>query len=135
RLGRRQLLVCGVGSLLVFFFQAEDGIRDWSVTGVQTCALPIFRVRPGETFEVQTQLNRGPWLDGHPDGPRLTALLRGGNPASGCVYVEGAEPGMALVVHVGPIVLDPLGFTRFRAAHGALPGRPRGPGARAAETG
>src|SRR5258706_16345239 len=27
--------------LLSFFFQAEDGIRDWSVTGVQTCALPI----------------------------------------------------------------------------------------------
>src|SRR5262249_56551964 len=28
--------------LLFFFFQAEDGIRDWSVTGVQTCALPIW---------------------------------------------------------------------------------------------
>src|SRR5262249_59987307 len=28
-----------------FFFQAEDGIRDWSVTGVQTCALPIFVTR------------------------------------------------------------------------------------------
>src|SRR3989339_1805050 len=28
----------------VFFFQAEDGIRDWSVTGVQTCALPISHV-------------------------------------------------------------------------------------------
>src|SRR5437764_11915059 len=27
--------------LSVFFFQAEDGIRDTSVTGVQTCALPI----------------------------------------------------------------------------------------------
>src|SRR5262249_59275428 len=27
---------------IFFFFQAEDGIRDWSVTGVQTCALPIF---------------------------------------------------------------------------------------------
>src|SRR5439155_11581791 len=26
----------------VFFFQAEDGIRDGHVTGVQTCALPIF---------------------------------------------------------------------------------------------
>src|SRR3989339_1705874 len=26
---------------LALFFQAEDGIRDWSVTGVQTCALPI----------------------------------------------------------------------------------------------
>src|SRR3712207_6849975 len=29
--------------LLVFFFQAEDGIRDIGVTGVQTCALPISR--------------------------------------------------------------------------------------------
>src|SRR5882762_1687165 len=29
----------------VFFFQAEDGIRDSSVTGVQTCALPILRGR------------------------------------------------------------------------------------------
>src|SRR5256885_4865165 len=28
----------------VFFFQAEDGIRDYKVTGVQTCALPILRV-------------------------------------------------------------------------------------------
>jgi len=27
--------------VFVFFFQAEDGIRDTSVTGVQTCALPI----------------------------------------------------------------------------------------------
>src|SRR5437762_7731728 len=27
--------------LILFFFQAEDGIRDTSVTGVQTCALPI----------------------------------------------------------------------------------------------
>src|SRR3989442_9775518 len=28
--------------MFVFFFQAEDGIRDADVTGVQTCALPIF---------------------------------------------------------------------------------------------
>src|SRR5437870_9537920 len=28
--------------MLCFFFQAEDGIRDGHVTGVQTCALPIF---------------------------------------------------------------------------------------------
>src|SRR5256885_6961115 len=27
--------------VIVFFFQAEDGIRDYKVTGVQTCALPI----------------------------------------------------------------------------------------------
>src|SRR5437762_12339935 len=29
---------------VIFFFQAEDGIRDTSVTGVQTCALPILDV-------------------------------------------------------------------------------------------
>src|SRR3712207_8402077 len=29
-------------SVILFFFQAEDGIRDIGVTGVQTCALPIF---------------------------------------------------------------------------------------------
>src|SRR5699024_11357367 len=31
-------------SLVFFFFQAEDGIRDRNVTGVQTCALPICRL-------------------------------------------------------------------------------------------
>src|ERR1039457_7361967 len=30
---------------LFFFFQAEDGIRDYKVTGVQTCALPIYLVQ------------------------------------------------------------------------------------------
>src|SRR5690349_19896452 len=35
---------------LVFFFQAEDGIRDLYVTGVQTCALPIWA---GRKHEVQ----------------------------------------------------------------------------------
>src|SRR5690606_39421054 len=33
-------------SLPLFFFQAEDGIRDSHVTGVQTCALPISSVPP-----------------------------------------------------------------------------------------
>src|SRR6266481_6924635 len=32
-----------------FFFQAEDGIRDGTVTGVQTCALPIWAI-PGQGF-------------------------------------------------------------------------------------
>src|SRR2546430_12003383 len=37
---------------IFFFFQAEDGIRDLTVTGVQTCALPIYlrgRGRPRES--------------------------------------------------------------------------------------
>src|SRR6266699_3628026 len=33
---------------VAFFFQAEDGIRDADVTGVQTCALPIARARPAD---------------------------------------------------------------------------------------
>src|SRR6266550_5488346 len=37
------------GTLFFFFFQAEDGIRDVAVTGVQTCALPISH---GETTYV-----------------------------------------------------------------------------------
>src|SRR2546430_8259428 len=36
---RDQRLAC----VFVFFFQAEDGIRDLTVTGVQTCALPIWK--------------------------------------------------------------------------------------------
>src|SRR5437762_7928828 len=57
------------GNVVRFFFQAEDGIRDTSVTGVQTCALPIFgrgRPPPFETrciyspylFPLASELNR-----------------------------------------------------------------------------
>src|SRR5437762_9253775 len=38
---------------LVFFFQAEDGIRDTSVTGVQTCALPILTCAEAMVFVVE----------------------------------------------------------------------------------
>src|SRR3712207_297854 len=38
-------MVSRVIILVFFFFQAEDGIRDIGVTGVQTCALPISRAR------------------------------------------------------------------------------------------
>ena len=39
-----------------FFFQAEDGIRDRDVTGVQTCALPISATSEGLTETTQTIL-------------------------------------------------------------------------------
>src|SRR5262249_60049988 len=38
----------------VFFFQAEDGIRYWSVTGVQTCALPICREEANDRVRLAT---------------------------------------------------------------------------------
>src|SRR5690606_41073537 len=37
-----------------FFFQAEDGIRDFHVTGVQTCALPISECPEVKVLEQQT---------------------------------------------------------------------------------
>src|SRR5690606_40625191 len=39
-------LICErvLAMFLFFFFQAEDGIRDFHVTGVQTCALPIYEI-------------------------------------------------------------------------------------------
>src|SRR5258707_7590078 len=37
-------------TMSILFFQAEDGIRDIGVTGVQTCALPIFSVVLPERF-------------------------------------------------------------------------------------
>src|SRR5690606_40885682 len=36
------ILILLIYIVFFFFFQAEDGIRDFHVTGVQTCALPIF---------------------------------------------------------------------------------------------
>src|SRR5438270_11534140 len=39
-----ELIPACLASWNLFFFQAEDGIRDLTVTGVQTCALPISRV-------------------------------------------------------------------------------------------
>src|SRR2546427_8984332 len=37
----RLVVLSSVLILIFFFFQAEDGIRDLTVTGVQTCAIPI----------------------------------------------------------------------------------------------
>src|SRR5256884_5607400 len=52
----------------VFFFQAEDGIRDVAVTGVQTCALPIWmKVRAqGKATEMSGQLRQSQLVQGDP---------------------------------------------------------------------
>src|SRR5262249_57230210 len=69
-------VVCG--DCLFFFFQAEDGIRDWSVTGVQTCALPISRHR----HRAGGPRRRLLWRERHGEAPR--------------VQPGGAEPAIAL---------------------------------------
>src|SRR5699024_11969018 len=61
--------------VIFFFFQAEDGIRDRNVTGVQTCALPIFRGReqvPGGRGRVIGAVHENTVVAGRP-----AALRRG----------------------------------------------------------
>ena len=42
----------GESKPFTFFYQAEDGIRNVGVTGVQTCALPICPLKPGSASSV-----------------------------------------------------------------------------------
>src|SRR5216683_4724508 len=67
-----------------FFFQAEDGIRDLIVTGVQTCALPIlaniFAARGYEVISIQHDLPTDPPMVtkiGEPFVGRLAQIQRG----------------------------------------------------------
>src|SRR5437868_9422929 len=64
-------------SVSFFFFQAEDGIRDRNVTGVQTCALPISpshsalrRDRDGVAPPSRPLRGRAPTLPSHQGSPR-----------------------------------------------------------------
>src|SRR5438034_5550364 len=61
-----------------FFFQAEDGIRDHCVTGVQTCALPIFRFAvPGAFARTVVELRtvRG-WVSTYRGVPTIVRSTR-----------------------------------------------------------
>src|SRR5436309_12166343 len=49
---------------IFFFFQAEDGIRDFHVTGVQTCALPILKLRYILHQHLKTRREDGFWPSG-----------------------------------------------------------------------
>src|SRR5256885_4445443 len=90
---------------LFFFFQAEDGIRDYKVTGVQTCALPI---SPG-SFTVGFVGSMKPWhgLDVlveafarlHERAPDARLLLVGDGPARAAVCADLSARGLAGVVH------------------------------------
>src|SRR2546422_3496256 len=62
-----------------FFFQAEDGIRDVAVTGVQTCALPIYHRSPGDE------------CGGSPRGPASRGV-RVRLPRGGCRNASRAPP-------------------------------------------
>lgn len=73
---------------------------------------PTLRVDPGEVFEVQTAINAGPWCDGE----QLEAYRKKvpfGNPSSGCIYVEGVQPGDMVSIRILDMQLGPVGYTAF----------------------
>src|SRR5205823_8704752 len=80
-----------------FFFKAEDGIRDKLVTGVQTCALPIFGpaviaiYREGDTDTVKRTLGflalLGDLLDGSSLQPVREPLIMGTRRALGAAHL------------------------------------------------
>src|SRR2546429_3949842 len=81
----------GLGLVLCFFFQAEDGIRDVAVTGVQTCALPISRPVSQFAAGFVGRMNLLPATAQSADQVRIgEASLR-------CA-LAGFEPGAALLV-------------------------------------
>src|SRR5437773_11497716 len=120
---------------MVFFFQAEDGIRDRDVTGVQTCALPIFTggwfapaqggvFAPGETGELVERLRAwgavgvgqsswGPALYGIAGDPgasrALAERVRAAVGAGGLVYEGGFSVGGARVWREGSAGSGPKG--------------------------
>src|SRR5690348_8191183 len=59
---KKQSLLQETERVKIFFFQAEDGIRDGRVTGVQTCALPILAGTGVESLDPGT-------ADGSPGAP------------------------------------------------------------------
>src|SRR5256885_9637283 len=61
----------------LFFFQAEDGIRDYKVTGVQTCALPICGGSGWVVlgFNLHTRQLENYWMADHAHGPAATVPI------------------------------------------------------------
>src|ERR687892_2389926 len=71
---------------MFFFFQAEDGIRDYKVTGVQTCALPISGLNDAGCAVVVADRD---YADGH--GLEPMAVVR----SWASVGVPPADTGLA----------------------------------------
>src|SRR5206468_4827143 len=90
------LFVIGSGVVFCFFFQAEDGIRDLIVTGVQTCALPISLRRgiPGSVSSRHAKGRRPPTCReflGTPAAQPATGACRRERERSGKARLE-SEP-------------------------------------------
>src|SRR5690625_5997273 len=79
--------------MMLYFFQAEDGIRDGHVTGVQTCALPI---STNKTKSTGMRLDeRDDLLKEKLSSYRKTAVAEGAGTGAGGIFLGLAEIGRA----------------------------------------
>src|SRR5699024_11401023 len=73
-----------VANIIIFFFQAEDGIRDRNVTGVQTCALPIYlliKIKLNACINIEIKINKSPVeIDAKPSSPTIEVTIIPINP-------------------------------------------------------
>src|SRR2546430_12909588 len=95
--------------LVFFFFQAEDGIRDLTVTGVQTCALPIYPAEALLTLLDHPAIASKRWVYEQYDSTvqASTVIAPGGD--AGVIRVRGAEFGIAVTTdgNARYVALDP----------------------------
>src|SRR6266487_4802296 len=96
------------GIKFIFFFQAEDGIRDGRVTGVQTCALPIFPawrfvtpfvLKRGDQFRAEgpPSLNSDEWAEEFNETKRLGNIDSSDRtPEQTTIALCGAEPALPM---------------------------------------
>src|SRR5216683_761419 len=99
-----------------FFFQAEDGIRDLIVTGVQTCALPILPPLPRPVVAPVPQ----PEGDMLPFDATMRLLASRGIPvAPYAIVTADADPGVVEIPFAGPYVVK-LADVAHRTEHGAV---------------
>src|SRR5947208_17126078 len=82
-------------SFLFFFFQAEDGIRDDLVTGVQTCALPILLAAAGAGVMTLVALGRRLTVTGSRPAPHALAGLHGPRRRPEVTELHGSPPARA----------------------------------------
>src|SRR5207245_7337115 len=97
-------------------FQAEDGIRDATVTGVQTCALPIY-LPAGRVIDPESKLDGVRWIG--ITGGKVTAVS--GTPLQGKAAIEAK----GLVVAPGFIDLHAHGQDRSEERRVGKKGRRR----------